>query len=123
MPPFEHLTNDFDTFKLSEKSLYCFRLCSDLHPCLSQIKVKPMFHCDAKPLALGPGIGLDPQRHNFALGIPTRWYLKTRKFALPPTPNLKFEFLPTQNPNASQWNIGCIGSSGVGACVGHVHFR
>ena len=25
-------------------------------------------------------------------------------------------------PNASQWNIICIGSLGVGACVGHVHF-
>ena len=25
--------------------------------------------------------------------------------------------------NASQWNIGGVGSSGVGACVGHVHFR
>ena len=27
--------------------------------------------------------------------------------------NKKIAFLPTQNPNASQWNIGC---------VGHVHF-
>ena len=27
---------------------------------------KPIFHCDAKPLALGPGVGLDPQRHTFA---------------------------------------------------------
>ena len=30
--------------------------------------VEPIFHCDAKPFALGPGVGLDPQRHNFALG-------------------------------------------------------
>ena len=22
--------------------------------------LKPIFHCDAKPIALGPGIGLDP---------------------------------------------------------------
>ena len=28
--------------------------------------LKPIFHCDAKPLALGPGVGLDPQRHTFA---------------------------------------------------------
>ena len=28
--------------------------------------LKPIFHCDAKPLALGPGGGLDPQRHTFA---------------------------------------------------------
>ena len=30
--------------------------------------------------------------------------------------NLKFAFHPTQNPNASQWNIGGVGSSG------HVYF-
>ena len=34
------------------------------------------------------------------LGIPTCWYLKTRKFALP----------PMRNPNASQWNITYVGS-------------
>ena len=28
--------------------------------------VKPIFHCDAKPFALGTGVGLDPQRHTFA---------------------------------------------------------
>ena len=27
-----------------------------------------------------------------------------------------------QTPNASQWNIGGVGSCGVGACIGHVHF-
>ena len=27
------------------------------------------------------------------------------------------------NPDASEWNIGGVGSSGVGAGVGHVHFR
>ena len=74
-------------------------------------------HQTLKPFALGPRVGLDPQRHNFAVGIPTCWYLKTLKFALPPTPT----------PNASQWNIGCVGSPGVGspgvgAHVGHVHF-
>ena len=58
--------------------------------------VKPIFHCDAKPFALDPGIGLDPQRHNFALGIPTCWYLKTLKFALPPTQNIKFALPPTR---------------------------
>ena len=39
---------------------------------------KPIFHCDAKTFALGPCVG-----HNFALGIPTCWYLKTLKFELP----------------------------------------
>ena len=48
----------------------------------------------------------------FALAIPKCWYLKMLKFALP----------PTGNPNASQWNIGCIGSQTQISCVGHVHF-
>ena len=42
---------------------------------------------------------------------------------LPLTPNLKFALPPTPTPNASQWNIGGVGPSGVGAGVGHVHFR
>ena len=29
---------------------------------------------------------------------------------------------PTQNPNASQWNIGCIGFQPQNFCVDHVHF-
>ena len=65
-----------------------------------------------KKVALGPGVGLAPKRHFFALGIPTCWYLKMLKFAFP----------PTQNPNTSQWNIGCVGSLVLGLCVGHVHF-
>ena len=93
--------------------------------------VKPIFHCDTKPFALGHGVGLDTHRHNFALPIiPTCWYLKTLKFAFPPTPNLKFAFSPTPNlefalppmrtPNVSQWNIGCIGSQMQN--FGDVHF-
>ena len=40
------------------------------------------------------------------------------------TPNAtpKICFPPTRTPNKSQWNMGCIGSPGVGARVGHVHF-
>ena len=39
-----------------------------------------------------------------------------------PTQTLKFAFYLTQNPNASQWNIGCVGSLALGLCIGHVHF-
>ena len=39
-------------------------------------------------------------------------YKTTLKFALP----------SMRNPNASQWNIGCVGSPGIGAWVWHVHF-
>ena len=84
--------------------------------------IKPIIHWDAKPLALGPGVGLDPQSHNFALGIPTCWYLKTGKFPLLPLPNLKFPFPPTPNPNASQWNIVCVGFQMQISRIGHVHF-
>ena len=47
---------------------------------------------------------------------------RTFKFASPLTPNLKFAFYPTRNPNASQWNIGCVGHQTQNFCVGHVHF-
>ena len=40
----------------------------------------------------------------------------------PRTQTLKFALPPTQNLNANQWNIGCVGSPGIGARVGHVHF-
>ena len=54
------------------------------------------------------------------------------RWAMPPTPefcsqrnpmqNLIFVFYPTRNPNASQWNIGCVGSLALGLCVGHELF-
>ena len=55
-------------------------------------------------------VGLDPQRQNSALGIPTCWYLKTRKFALSPTRNL----------NVSQWNISCLGFQTQISRIGNV---
>ena len=42
------------------------------------------------------------------------WRYLMLKFALPPTANLKFVLPPTPTPNASQWNLGGVGSSGVG---------
>ena len=71
---------------------------------------------------LGPRISLDPQRHNFNLGIPTCWYLKMLKFALPPMLMLKFALPPTPTPYTSRWNIGGIGSQTRGAGIGHVDF-
>ena len=35
---------------------------------------------------------------------------------------LKFALPPAPTPDVSQWNIGGVGSSGVGVGVGHVHF-
>ena len=86
------------------------------------LSFNPIFHCNTKPFTLGPGVGLDPQRHNFELGIPTYWYLKMLKFVLPPTRMLKFVLPPMSIPNASRWNIGGVGSPTQGAGVGHVDF-
>ena len=36
--------------------------------------------------------------------------------------NAKICVTPNYNPHCERWNIGCVGSPGVGACVGHVHF-
>ena len=40
----------------------------------SYFNFKPIFHCNAKPLAFGPRIGLDHKCNNFALPKPTCWY-------------------------------------------------
>ena len=40
---------------------------------------------------------------------------------LEPTQSFKFALPPTPNSDASQWNIGCVGSLAFGLCVGHVH--
>ena len=109
--------------------LYTTLTLSGIFMPVSVLPLKPIFHCDAKYLALGVGIGQCPQRQNFALGIPKCWYLGANAnpfCVLPdafyPTRNLKCAFYPTRNPNASQWNIGCVGSLALGLCVGHVHF-
>ena len=83
------------------------------------LKYKPIFHSNTKPFALGLDIGLD---HNVVLGIPTCWYLKTLKFALPPTRTIKYALPPMPTTNASQWNIDGVGSPMRRAGVGHEHF-
>ena len=77
--------------------------------------LKPIFHQNAKYLAWGAGVGQCPRRQNFALGIPTCWYLKCENLHYP-TPNLKFALAPMPNPDASQWNIGCVGSQPECCC-------
>ena len=99
-----------------------FETCRNCYQPILKSPLKLIFLCDTKPFALGHRIGLDPQRHNFALGIPTYWYLKMLKFVIPPTRMLKFALPPTPTPNASRWNIGGIRSPTRGAGVGHVDF-
>ena len=50
------------------------------------------------------------------------WHYLTLKFTSPPTPNIKFALPPTPTPDASQWNIGGVGSPTQNFCFGHVHF-
>ena len=76
-----------------------------------------------KTICVGSWHWVAPQRHNFALEILTCWCQNTLKFALPPTRNIQFALPPMQNPNAGQWNIGCIGSPTQNFHIGHVHFR
>ena len=70
--------------------------------------IKPIFHQNAKYLASGAELPDARFLRYPTQNIPTCWYI----LALPPTPT----------PDASQWNIGGVGLSGVGAGVGHVHF-
>ena len=77
-----------------------------------------------KKVAFGPGVGLAPQRHYFALGIPTWWYLKILKFAFPPTQNIKFAFPPDTKPQRQPVEYRLRWVPGVGslrwACTFHI---
>ena len=77
--------------------------------------IKPIFHCDAKFWRRRLALDNTPRRQNFAMGIPTCWYLKTLIFALAPTPT----------PDASQCNIGGVGPLALAmyiSCIFHVYF-
>ena len=67
-----------------------------------------IFHCNARPFALGTFVPPNAKDTNmlvsFVLG------------------NANFSRHPMQNPNMSQWNIGCVGYQTQISCVGHVHF-
>ena len=89
---------------------------------VSAHKVYSLYSTATQHFRVGSCVGLDPQCQNLALGISTCWYLKTRKFALPLTPNLKFALTRSPNTNASQWNIGCVGDPTQSFRVGQVDF-
>ena len=55
------------------------------------VPLKPIFHYDTKYLASGVGVGQCPRGQNFALEIPTCWYI----LALP---NAKICVFPDANP-------------------------
>ena len=71
----------FSAFVLKMCFLMCYFPYILIYPCVHctvMFGFKPIiFHCNVKPLAVGHPVGVDPQRDNFALGIPTCWYLKS----------------------------------------------
>ena len=79
---------------------------------------KPIFNCYANKFALGTGVGLDPQRHTFASPNVKDTNMLV-SFALG---DANFSRHLTQNPNKSQWNVGCVGFHMQNFRVGHVHF-
>ena len=79
------------------------------------ITLKPIFHQNAKYLASGVGVGQCPRRQNFALEIPTCWYI----LALP---NAKFCVTPDPKPQRQPVEYSLRWVIGVGSRVGHVHF-
>ena len=83
--------------------------------------IKPIFHCAAKTFALDPSLAKTPNV-KFRVGNTNMLVSKNVKICVTPAQILKFGLPPTQNSNASQWNIGCIGSQTQHFRVGHVHF-
>ena len=69
------------------------------YTCSGTHTVKPIFYCNPKQLVLGSCVGLDSQHDDFALPIPTCWYLKS--LYLYPTQSLVYQMpshvYPTQS--------------------------
>ena len=84
----------------------------------SQNSVKPIFHCDAKFWRRGLALGNSPDARLL------RWGYQHVGISRRQTPEAKPKICvsPNAKPDASQWNIGCVGSLALGLCVGHVHF-
>ena len=86
-------------------------------------KSKAYISLQHKTIRVGSWHWLRPPTPKFCVGDTNIRYLKTLKFALPQMGNIKFALPPTQNPNASQWNIGCVGSPTQNFRIGHVYFK
>ena len=95
--------------------------------------VKPIFHYDAKSFALGTFASPNAKDSSFALPNARNTNMLV-SFALGDANFLRFtrcvlpdalyptRFIRRVLPDASQWNIGGVGPSGLGAGIGHVHF-
>ena len=63
-------------YKSYLNSVYSINIYIHYHYYNCTYSLKPIFHCNANPFALEPRVGLDTQPNDFALEIPTCWYLK-----------------------------------------------
>ena len=94
--------------------------------------LKPIFHQNAKLLALGTFASPNARKRTFAspnarntnmlvsltLGDTNFWrWACTFHFLC-----VNFFALGSKRKPHFQWNIGCVGSLALGLCVGHVHF-
>ena len=69
----------------------------------------PIFHCDAKPFTLGPGIGgLRPPTPRFRVTYTNMLISKIAKISFAPTPNLKCALSPTPTPDAVEFRLSCV---------------
>ena len=75
---------------LFPEDAYIFKM---QNPIFGKKSVKPILHCNAKPLTLGRRVGLDPKSDLFALELPTCGYLKANTMHHRPNSN-------PQGPNA-----------------------
>ena len=73
--------------------------------------LKPIFHCDPKPFALGPGVGLDPHAQ-FRVGDTNMLVSKNAKICV--TPNV--------NPQRKSMGYRLSWVPNEKCSVGHVHF-
>ena len=104
--------------------LISFALGSQREPLFQwNMDFKPIFHCNAKPLALGSHVGLDHRpRYDviYTNMLVSKNAKPCRPNANPGVPNAN-PGVPTTNPrvpNTSQWNIVCGGYARAGFVLG-----
>ena len=75
----------------------------------TQASLKPIFHQNAKYLASGAGVGQCPRCQNFALGIPTCWYLKCENLCQTPNAKPRICVSPDAKPRRQSVEYRCSG--------------
>ena len=84
--------------------------------------VKAYIPLRRKTIRVGSWRWLGPPTPQFCVTYTNMLVSKNAKICVPPDANLKFALPPTPTPNASQWNIGCVGSPMQDFRICNVHF-